>query len=49
MFWEGHTIKLILNSFGQVRIINEAVNRFFPSEDHVKIGHILSFTISATI
>jgi hypothetical protein len=42
---EGHTIKLILNSFGQVRIIDKAVNWFFPSEDHVKIGYILSFII----
>jgi hypothetical protein len=43
---EGHTTKLILVSLGQVRlgVIDEAVNWFFSSENHVKIGYILSYT-----
>ena len=41
---EGQTIELILDSLGQVRVINEAINWFFPSENHVKIGYILSYT-----
>ena len=40
----GHTAELILDGLGQVRVIDEAVNRFFPSENHVKVGYILSFT-----
>lgn len=40
---EGHTIELILDSLGQVRVINEAVNWFFLSKNHVKIGYILSY------
>jgi hypothetical protein len=41
---EGHTIKLILDSLGQVRVIDETVNWFFLSENHVEIGYILSYT-----
>ena len=40
---EGHTVELILDSLGQVRIIDEAVNWFFLSENHVKIGYVLSY------
>lgn len=36
-----HTIELILDSLGQVRVIDEAVNWFFLSENHVEIGYIL--------
>ena len=41
---EGHTTELILDSLGQVRVIDEAVNRFFVSENHVEIGYILLYS-----
>ena len=41
---EGHTIELILDSLGQIRVINETVDWFFSGKIYVEIGYILLYT-----